>query len=81
MSDFIFFLASVAIVLLVYCYLRWRTVSAVDLAPSDSAQIINITSTNNSYDPMGDVLASLDLPQVQEILGDDLHADMGGYMQ
>jgi len=81
MSDFIFLLASVAFVLLVYRYLRRRAVSAVDLSLSDSAQIINITSTNNSYDPMGDVLASLDLPQVREILGDDLHADMGGYMQ
>lgn len=31
-------------------------------------RILAATSTNNSYDPMGGVLASLDLPQVQELL-------------
>lgn len=33
-----------------------------------SVRILAATSTNNSYDPMGGVLASLNLPQVQELL-------------
>lgn len=44
-------------------------------------QIVDITSTNNSYDPMGDVLSELDLHRVQTILGKALHMDMGGYVQ
>lgn len=43
-------------------------------------QIVDITSTNNSYDPMGDVLSELDSEGVQTILGQELHAEMGGYM-
>ena len=43
-------------------------------------QIVDITPTNNSYDPMGDVLSELDLDGVQVILGKALHADMEGYM-
>lgn len=45
-----------------------------------SVQIMEATSTNNSYDPMGDVLASLDFPQVQELLEGKLNASMEGYM-
>lgn len=45
-----------------------------------SVRILAATSTNNSYDPMGDVLASLDLPQVQELLEGTLSASMEGYM-
>lgn len=45
-----------------------------------SVRILAATSTNNSYDPMGDVLASLDLPEVQELLEGTLNADMEGYM-
>lgn len=44
-------------------------------------KIVDITSTNNSYDPMGDVLSELDLERVQTILGKALHMDMGGYVQ
>lgn len=45
-----------------------------------SVRILAATSTNNSYDPMGGVLASLDLPQVQELLEGTLSASMEGYM-
>ena len=48
---------------------------------SASSLIVDITPTNNSYDPMGDVLSELDLERVQTILGKELHADMGGYMR
>lgn len=48
---------------------------------SACVRIMDITLTNNSYDPMGDVLSELDLERVQTILGKELHADMGGYMQ
>ena len=44
-------------------------------------EIISITSTNNSYDPMGDVLSELDMDGGQVILGEALYANMGGYMQ
>lgn len=65
---------------------------AVDALPKDSSygpsasslacvQIMDITSTNNSYDPMGDVLSELDLDGVETILGEALFADMEGYMQ
>lgn len=54
-----------------------------DPSASSSAcvRIVDITLTNNSYDPMGDVLSELDLERVQTILGKELHADMGGYMR
>lgn len=42
-------------------------------------RILDITPTNNSYDPMGDVLSELDSENVPTILGKELHADMGGY--
>lgn len=52
--------------------------------PSASARacvdIVDTITTNNSYDPMGYVLASLTLPQVRELLGEELRADMGDYM-
>lgn len=44
-------------------------------------KIVDITSTNNSYDPMGDVLSDLDVNEVQVILGKALRADMEGYLQ
>lgn len=51
-----------------------------DASASACVRILEITSTNNSYDPMGDVLASLELDQVPEILGGPLYASMEGYM-
>ena len=44
-------------------------------------RMIEITSTNNSYDPIGDVLSELDMDGVQTLLGTPLHADMEGYMK
>lgn len=42
--------------------------------------MIEATSTNNSYDPMGDVLSELDMDGVEKLLGRPLRADMEGYM-
>lgn len=46
-----------------------------------SVRIIDITPTNNSYDPMGDVLSDLDIEGVQIILGKALRTDMEGYIK
>lgn len=44
-------------------------------------RIVGITSTNNSYDPMGDVLSDLDVDEVRILLGKALRTDMEGYVQ
>lgn len=46
-----------------------------------SVQIVDVTSTNNRYAPITDVLKDLDLPRVRKILGGPLHTDLEGYMQ
>lgn len=43
-----------------------------------SSRILDITTTNNTYPPLLDVLSSLDSDL--EKLGEELHADMRGYM-
>lgn len=42
---------------------------------------MDVITTNNSYDPMGDVLSELDRDEVQSILGGPLNVSMRGYMQ
>ncbi len=44
-------------------------------------EIMDMTPTNNSYDPMRDALSDLDLDEVQTILGKALRTDIGRYMQ
>lgn len=93
MFDLLLLPISFLIGLAIYKYLEWRAAQKA-VAPAPSAferslsadsqactQIMNITSTNNSYDPMGDVLSELDMSEVSIILGKDLRADMEGYMQ
>lgn len=43
-------------------------------------QIIASTPTNNSYEPIGDVLADLDMPNVKEILGGELQMSVEGIL-
>ena len=89
MKDLFWILASFSIVLFFYARFTRRPAGKPDggvpaeaPAPISSSceGMIAATSTNNSYSPMGNVLASLDLPQVQEILGEELHPNMEDYM-
>lgn len=90
MSDFFWIFGSFLMVLGVYSSIRRRN-SESSAEDSSSAPvpdgdayacvgIMGLVSTNNSYDPMGLVLASLHRPQVSTLLEEDLKADIGGYM-
>lgn len=92
MLNLLWIPASLGAVLGSYAYLRRRDPAkrpelpaSGQPVPSASARacvaLMDIITTNNSYDPMGYVLASLTFPQVRKLLGDELRADMGDYMQ
>jgi len=87
MLEFLFLPASFLGGLACYSSLEKRAArkAAVKSAPHANAkasvQIMDITSTNNRYAPITDVLSDLDLPRVQQILGEPLRTDTEGYMQ
>lgn len=70
-------LGGVAVLIFVYQRLSRFIKSAVKDA-ENSRKIIKLTNTNNNYDPLGDVLTSLD--DDLEELSLSLDADMKGYM-
>lgn len=91
MSDFFWVLGCFLIVLAAYSHIRRQSTKEAEeetpadiVSPTASAlacvQIVDIITTNNSYNPMGYVLASLTFPQVHELLGGELRADMKGYI-
>lgn len=93
MLDLLWLPVSFCAVLVLYKYLAWRSTRNAKHTSQDSPshissanffasnRIIGITSTNNSYDPLGDVLSELDSTHVQDILGEPLQANMEGYMK
>lgn len=92
MLNLLWIPASLGAVLGSYAYIRRRnSVKTSEHTAGDRpvpnpvtracVDIVDIITTNNSYDPMGYVLASLTFPQVRKLLGEELRANMGGYMQ
>lgn len=64
---------------LIIVYLKFSGTAKKAAANSINSQdMLQLTSTNNSYDPLGDVLVNLDGDLAQFDL--TLHADMRGYM-
>lgn len=77
MWEFVFLVLCLCVLILVYLRLSLGTKRTSGDAVNSSA-ILQVTSTNNSYDPLGDVLSSLD--DDLKRMGLTLNADMKGYM-
>lgn len=71
-------LCFLAVSCLVLILVGIRLSCSIRKATDTSSGILNITITNNTYRPLLDVLSSLDSDL--EKLGEELHADMRGYM-
>lgn len=81
MFDLLLLPISFSVVLAFYEYLEWRKSKCSKNSSYDaSVNIVNLTSTNNNYDSLNNVLDELDSDEAQVILGKPLYVNMRGYM-
>ncbi len=77
MFDLLLLPISFSVVLVFYKYLEKRKSKySVDPSHDASMNIVRLTSTNNNYDSMNDILSELE----SDVLGEPLYANMRGYM-